>query len=135
MTFSAHKTHCRCGIVGHEMQAKEHTESTSKVIQKAFSPRIVGSMILQIGLCVGGLILGAVLLGKYLDTQMNSAPWITVALAVASTIPACYFAYKLGMRAVDNSQPEFSKWTEERRAAAEHDKTAAAVDRSIEEDS
>lgn len=105
------------------MQAKEHTESTSKVIQKAFSPRIVGSMILQIGLCVGGLILGAVLLGKYVDAQMNTAPWVTVALAVASTIPACYFAYKLGMRAVENSQPEFSKWTEERARARADEKS------------
>ena len=85
-------------------------------------------MILQIGLCVGGLIFGAVLLGKYVDAQMHTTPWITVALAVASTIPACYLAYKLGMRAVENSEPEFAKWTEERARAKAVEKSTPVED-------
>jgi F0F1-type ATP synthase assembly protein I len=96
---------------------KEVQESNSDVFQNAFSLRVVAKMALQIAVVVGGMIVGAVFLGKYLDGVFGTAPWLTAILALGSTFPAFYITYKLGTRAIAQSEPDFERWKQKRSVA------------------
>lgn len=65
-----------------------------------FSAKTIVIMAIQIALIVGPLVLGALLLGRFLDTQLSTGPWLTVGFAVASSILASIIAYRVGMRTV-----------------------------------
>ena len=65
-----------------------------------FSPKIMSMMMLQIVFIVGPLVLGSVLLGKFMDAQLNTSPWLKVFFAVGSSVLACVIAYRIGMSAV-----------------------------------
>lgn len=94
------------------MRPKENVE----IIQKVLSPRVLGKMLVQIGLIVGAIILAAVFAGKYLDGVFNTTPWLAAAFAVGSTLPAFYITYKLGRRAISQSNAEFEKWETRQQA-------------------
>ena len=115
------------------MQEKTHSEVQKPggdVFQNAFSPRVVGMMALQIAVIVGGMIVGAVYLGKFLDAQFNTAPWLSTILAVGSTFPAFYITYRLGKRAIARSEPEFQQWKQARQV--ERAPTAAPAEQDAQ---
>lgn len=50
------------------------------------------------------LILGAVLLGRWLDGQLGSAPWVTLVLIVLSMPVSLLFMFRIVMRSVERLQ-------------------------------
>lgn len=68
--------------------------------------KAIALMVLQIAVDIGVLVAGAVVLGRYLDMLMDTKPWITVAMAVVSSVAACFVTYQIGMRAVDRTNRE-----------------------------
>jgi F0F1-type ATP synthase assembly protein I len=65
---------------------------------------------------VGGVMVLMGFLGRFIDSQINTQPWFTVALIVFGTIVSSYLAYKVGSRAVNKSQASYAKWREEQMA-------------------
>ena len=57
-------------------------------------------MLFQIFVIVGGLVVGAVYLGKYLDTRFDTGPWLTLILFLMASFIAVPVTYRLGMRAI-----------------------------------
>lgn len=76
------------------------------LIFNVLSAKTIGLMVLQIAIIVGALVLGAVSLGRFLDELWDTRPWITVILAFASSIAACFITYRIGMRAVARTDRE-----------------------------
>ena len=91
--------------------------STADIFVKAFPPSVIGLMMVQIALVIGPLTVGAIFLGRYLDAQWNTRPWIMVGLLTLSSILSTFIVYRLGQRAVDKSQDAFLKWKEQEQAA------------------
>lgn len=90
------------------MQSQSQKPSSPITFRKAFPPSIVGLMFLQIAVIVGGLIVGAVYLGKFLDLRFDTKPWLTVVLFLIASFIAVPVTYRLGMRAiakVKNAEP------------------------------
>ena len=50
------------------------------------------------------LILGAVLLGRWLDSQLGSAPWGTLVLIVLSMPVSLLFMFRIVMRSIERLQ-------------------------------
>ena len=81
--------------------------ATSNLMMFSVLPvKAIALMALQIAVVIGVLVAGAVVLGRYLDLLMGTKPWITVAMAVASSVAACFVTYRIGMRAVDRTNRE-----------------------------
>ena len=82
------------------MQSQSQKPSSPITFRKAFPPGVIGLMFLQIAVVVGGLIAGAVYLGKYLDALWGLRPWLTVVLFLIASIIALPITYRLGNRAI-----------------------------------
>ncbi len=80
----------------------ENTEKGAppKTFLQLFPLHIIAPMFVQIALIVGMLVVGAVYLGKFLDTQFNSRPWLTLALFLIATLIALPIIYRLGTRTI-----------------------------------
>jgi F0F1-type ATP synthase assembly protein I len=86
-----------------EASRESSKESSFTVLTKISPPNIVGRMMIQIAVVVGGLMVLSVLLGRYLDAQLQTNPLFTVGVTFLGTITSAYVTYKLGLRAVDKS--------------------------------
>lgn len=84
----------------YEMQSQSQKPSSPITFRKAFPPSIIGPMLFQILVIVGGLVVGAVYLGKFLDARFNTGPWLTVVLFLIASFIAVPITYRLGMRAI-----------------------------------
>lgn len=63
-----------------------------------------GKIGLQIGCAGVALTIGALLLGLWLDGQLHTKPWATLALLLASMPISVYVVYRLAQRAAAQSQ-------------------------------
>ena len=63
-----------------------------------------GKIGLQIGCAGVVLTFGALLLGVWLDGQLHTKPWVTLALLLASMPISVYVVYRLARRAADAAQ-------------------------------
>ena len=71
-------------------------------ISKALA--IASSIGTQAGCAGVVLIIGAVLLGRWLDGQLGSAPWVTLVLIVLSMPLSLLFMFRIVMRSVERLQ-------------------------------
>ena len=82
------------------MQNQSQKPSSPITFRKAFPPRIMGLMMLQIAVIVGGLIVGAVFIGMFLDVRFDTKPWLTVVFFLVASFIAVPVTYRLGMRTI-----------------------------------
>ena len=82
------------------MQNQSQKPSSPITFREAFPPRIMGLMMLQIAVIVGGLIVGAVFIGMFLDVRFDTKPWLTVVFFLVASFIAVPVTYRLGMRTI-----------------------------------
>ncbi len=64
-----------------------------------------GSAIgLQVGCLGAGLVVGALLLGLWLDGQLGTRPWVTLGLMLVSMPVSVYAMFRLALRAARSIQ-------------------------------
>lgn len=64
-----------------------------------------GSAIgLQVGCLGAGLVVGALLLGLWLDGQLGTRPWVTLGLMLVSMPVSVYAMFRLALRAARSLQ-------------------------------
>ncbi|MCS7087179.1 MAG: AtpZ/AtpI family protein [Thermoflexales bacterium] len=95
-----------------------HRESPLVIFVKAFPPRIIGAMALQLALINGALMVGAVFLGMSLDAQLGSRPWLTIALPLFGALLSLGVAYRLAMIATRKSRKAYLDWLATKQHAA-----------------
>ena len=103
-------------------------KSPLEIFVKAFPPRIIGFMVVQIALVNGALMLGGVFLGLALDRQMSTPPLWTLVLPIVGAIAALLITYRLAMITVKRSRQSYLRWAETQRVTnAQPESTASAV--------
>jgi F0F1-type ATP synthase assembly protein I len=103
-------------------------KSPLEIFVKAFPPRIIGFMVVQIALVNGALMLGGVFLGLALDRQMSTSPLWTLVLPIVGAIAALLITYRLAMITVKLSRRSYLQWAEtQQRTDAQPESTASAV--------
>jgi F0F1-type ATP synthase assembly protein I len=101
------------------MQSQSQKPSSPITFRKAFPPSIIGLMFVQIAVIVGGLIVGAVYLGKFLDARFATRPWLTVVSFLIATFVALPVTYSLGMKAINKvNQAEMPSEKDESSASS-----------------
>jgi|GEM_PF-5360468 len=81
------------------MQPKSaHTPAQTKAAPKiSFPARAIAPLIIKVALVNGLVVVGSILLGRFLDTAFHTRVTFFVILAVVSLQLALYITYKLGM--------------------------------------
>lgn len=98
-------------------------ENPLVIMSKAFPPSLVAVMMMQILLVVGGVILGAVVLGLALDARLGTRPLLTLGLGVISLPVAVFLTYWLAMRSAKKSRQAYLKWVDEEKRPPESHQT------------
>lgn len=94
-------------------------ESPWVLLLRALPPAVMGSMVFQIAILVGGLILGAVVLGLFLDARLGTRPLLTLGLAIASLPLSVWLTYRLAMRTVTRARAAYEAYARQKRQPAE----------------
>lgn len=93
-------------------------ESPFVIFLKAFPPRIIAAMAVQIALINGALMLGGVFLGVTLDRQLDTRPLLTLSLPILGAVLSLFVTYWMAMRTVRRSRRAYLNWAESQRAKA-----------------
>ncbi|HQX75586.1 MAG TPA: AtpZ/AtpI family protein [Thermoflexales bacterium] len=88
-------------------------ENPLVIMSKAFPPSVVAMMMMQILLVVGGVIIGAIVLGLALDARFGTRPLLTLGLGVISLPVAVFLTYWLAMRSAKKSRQAYLNWVDE----------------------
>ncbi len=94
-------------------------ESPFVLLLRALPPAVVGVMTFQIALAVGGLVLGAIITGLWLDAQLGTRPLLTLGLGVLSLPVSVWLTYRIAMRALARARASYEAWAQRQRAASE----------------
>ncbi len=81
------------------MKIGSPTTKTTRTGQ-IFPLQIVIKMFAQIAIFVGGLLVGALFIGQFLDATFHTTPWLKFGLFALSSFPAIWIAYRVGRRAI-----------------------------------
>ncbi len=85
-------------------------ESPIVIFFKAFPPRIIGAMMLQIALINGALMILAVMLGMSLDRSLSTRPLLTIALPVLAAVLSLVVAWRLALITSQRSRQAYLGW-------------------------
>ncbi|MFN3705710.1 MAG: AtpZ/AtpI family protein [Thermoflexales bacterium] len=85
-------------------------ESPIVIFFKAFPPRIIGAMMLQIALINGSLMILAVMLGMSLDRSLSTRPLLTIALPVLAAVLSLVVAWRLALITSQRSRKAYLGW-------------------------
>jgi len=94
------------------MPGPAQRESPLVIFLKAFPPRIIGAMVLQIAVLNGVLMIGAVFLGMALDGELGTRPLLTVALPVMAAAIAVLIAWRLALATAQRSRQAYLRWAQ-----------------------
>jgi len=100
-------------------------ESPIVLLMRALPPAIVGAMVFQIAIVVGGLILGAILLGLFLDTQLGSRPLLTLGLGIISLPLSVWLTYRIALRAIARARAAYEAHLRSKAQTPQNDPSAA----------
>lgn len=73
-------------------------ESPLVILARALPPAVVAGMMAQVALVIGGLMIGALLLGMYLDARFATRPLLTLGLAFISVPVSLWLTYQIALR-------------------------------------
>jgi thiol:disulfide interchange protein len=97
------------------------------IMLKAFPPSIIGMMMLQVAVVLLGLCSAAIYVGRILDAQWNTRPWVSVGLLVLASVLALVIIYKLSLRTVEKTQLAYTKWQAETQQPVDTEILASSV--------
>lgn len=100
-------------------------ESPIVLLIRALPPAIVGAMVFQIAIVVGGLVLGSILLGLFLDTQLGTRPLLTLGLGIVSLPLSVWLTYRIALRAIAKARAAYEAHVQKKAGAARNDTSAA----------
>ncbi len=100
-------------------------ESPIVLLIRALPPAIVGVMIFQIAIVVGGLVLGAILLGLFLDVQLGTRPLLTLGLGIVSLPLSVWLTYRIALRTIARARAAYEAHLRNRAKAGQSDTSAA----------
>lgn len=100
-------------------------ESPIALLIRALPPAIVGAMVFQIAIVVGGLVLGSILLGLFLDTQLGTRPLLTLGLGIVSLPLSVWLTYRIALRAIAKARAAYEAHVQKKARAAQNDTSAA----------
>ena len=97
------------------------------IMLKAFPPSIIGMMMLQVAVVLLGMCGAAIYVGRILDAQWNTRPWVSVGLLVFAAVMALAIIYKLSLRTVEKTQLAYTRWQAETQQPDETQVAASSV--------
>jgi energy-coupling factor transporter transmembrane protein EcfT len=104
-------------------------ESPLVILTRALPPAVVGAMVFQVAAIVGCLMIGAVLLGLFVDARLGTRPLVTLVLSLISLPLSIWLTYRVAMRTVSKARAAYESYLESNRAqAAQQSGSAQAED-------
>ncbi|MGQ9904236.1 MAG: hypothetical protein ACUVRU_07945 [Anaerolineae bacterium] len=100
-------------------------ESPIVLLIRALPPTIVGAMVFQIAVVVGGLILGAILLGLFLDVRLGTRPLLTLGLGIVSLPLSVWLTYRIALRTIAKAHAAYEAYTRNKAKTNPNDTSAA----------
>ena len=91
-------------------------ESPLVILSRALPPGVVAAMVLKVAAIVGGLMIGALALGFFLDGAFGTKPLFILALAFISLPLSVWLTYRLAMRASARASREYQAYLESKRS-------------------
>lgn len=86
------------------------------VLSRALPPGVVAAMVAQVAAIVGGLMIGALALGFFLDGAFGTKPLFILALAFVSLPLSVWLTYHLAMRASARASREYQAYLDSKRS-------------------
>ncbi|MCS7060461.1 MAG: AtpZ/AtpI family protein [Anaerolineae bacterium] len=93
-------------------------ESPIALLIRALPPAIVGAMVVQIAFVVGGLVLGSILLGLFIDSQLSTRPLFTLGLGIVSLPLSVWLTYRIALRAIAKARAAYEAHLRSKAAKA-----------------
>src|SRR5665811_2203348 len=93
-------------------------ESPLAILTHALPPAVVGAMILQIAVIVGGLVIGSLALGLFADKQFGTRPLFTLLFALISLFVSVWLTYRIAVRTTTKAQKAYQVYLDGKRATA-----------------
>ena len=94
-------------------------DSPIVILTRALPPAVIGAMVIQVALIIGGLMIGSVFLGLFVDARMGTRPLFTLILALLSLPVSVWLTYRLAMKTVTKARIAYDAYLESKRVAAE----------------
>ena len=99
-------------------------DSPIVILTRALPPAVVGAMLVQVAVIIGGLMIGSLALGLFIDGHFGTRPLFTLLLAFVSLPVSVWLTYRLAMRTSAKARQAYEAYLESKRAPA-HGQPAA----------
>lgn len=96
---------------------KTRKESPLVILTRALPPAVVAVMLVQVGVIVGGLMIGSLALGFFIDARLATKPLFTLGLAFIALPLSTWLTYRLAMLTSAKARAQYEACQESRRAA------------------
>lgn len=97
-------------------------ESPLVILSRALPPGVVAAMVMQVAAIVGGLMIGALALGFFLDGAFGTKPLYILALAFISLPLSVWLTYRVAMRASARASREYQAYLESKHSPQQHNR-------------
>jgi hypothetical protein len=91
-------------------------ESPIVILTHALPPAVLGAMLVQVAVIVGGLMIGALALGLFIDARFGSRPLFTLLFALTSLPISAWLTYRLAMRTSARARKAYEAYLESKRS-------------------
>ena len=98
-------------------------ESPIVILTRALPPAVLAGMVVQVGLVIGGLMIGSLALGLFIDARLATKPLFTLGLAFIALPLSVWLTYRIAMRASARARAEYEAYLESQRAPAPEKQT------------
>jgi hypothetical protein len=95
---------------------ESHKDPAIVILMRALPPAVVGVMVFQIALLIGGLMIGSIMLGLFIDTQAGTRPLFTLLLAFVSLPLSVWLTYRVALRTVSKARAAYQAYQESKHA-------------------
>ena len=85
------------------------------ILARALPPAVVGAMLVQVALVVGGLMIGSLALGLFIDAHFATRPLFTLLLAFVSLPVSVWLTYRLALRTSARARKAYEAYLESQR--------------------
>jgi F0F1-type ATP synthase assembly protein I len=100
------------------MLMSSRKESPLVILTRALPSAVVAGMVVQVGLIVGGLMIGSLALGLFIDARFATKPLFTLGLAFIALPLSIWLTYRVAMRASARARAQYEAYLESQRAPA-----------------
>ena len=86
------------------------------ILARALPPAVVGAMLVQVALVVGGLMIGSLALGWVVDARFATRPLFTLLFAFVSLPVSVWLTYRLAMRTSARARKVYEAYLDSMRS-------------------